>query len=176
MASIASRDLLRPLRVPAYSFLAVTIVLQVADFVLGVMPIRPLAVIWRFGAIGSASNIVGNVLLLLLLTYGLALALGDRRVVVVVGAFTALVAIMLFLSAGSFALDALQLRAKIEANAVRQFDLASGEALSKFIIEGIISTLFAVSAFQSWRAADRADQRGDRTDDEMLVIRGPGSR
>ena len=86
MASIASRDLLRPLRVPAYSFLAVTIVLQVADFVLGVMPIRPLAVIWRFGAIGSASNIVGNVLLLLLLTYGLALALGDRRVVVLVGA------------------------------------------------------------------------------------------
>jgi hypothetical protein len=176
MVSTAIRDLLRPLRVPAYTFLVITVMLQVADFMLSSMPIRPLAVIWRFGALGSASNIVGNILLLTLLFYGLALALGDRRVVVGVAIFSALVAIVLFLSAGSFTLDALQLRAKIEAKATRQFDLASGEALFKFIIEGIVATLFAVSAFQAWRAANRELQRGDRTNDEMLVIRGPGSR
>jgi hypothetical protein len=176
MASTLSRDILRPIRAPAYTFLIVTVTLQITDFLLNIMPMRPLAVIWRFGMLGSGANIIGNVLLLLMLFYALALALGDRRVVVGVGVFAALIAVILFLAAGSFTLDAVQLRSKIEAKAVGQFDLASGEALAKFIIEGIIAVMFAVSAFKSWRAANRDVQRGDRTNDEMLVIRGPATR
>jgi hypothetical protein len=176
MAPSLNRDIGRRLRIPAYAFLAVTLLLQSADYFLGLLPLQVGSIVWRFAAIGSGANIVGNVLLLILLLYVASLAAGDRPMLIVVGILSVLVALCLFGGAGVFTLDALQLRARVEARAVAKFDLASGQALFKMGVEGLVGVLFAVSAFRSANALRRETLREDRPSETLLVSRAASMR
>jgi hypothetical protein len=171
MAPSAPRDVLRPLRLPGYSFLAMTILLQTADFFIAIAPYRPEAVMWRFSALGQASGSIGNILLLVLLLYVFALLLQDTPALATVSAVTGLLALILFLAAAAFALDALQLRSRVESQIVRRFDIAAAEAMFKFVVQGVISGLMSLSALRSWRISKRTALRTERTSEEMLVMR-----
>lgn len=175
MASTTPRDVLRPLRLPGYAFLGLTILLQTADFFINVAPFRPTAVMWRFSALGQASGSIGNALLLILLMYVFALLLQDSPALATVTALTALLALILFLSGAAFALDALQLRSRVDSQVVRRFDIASAEAIIKFVAQGVIATLMSISALRSWRLSKRQTFRPDRSSEEMMVVRSTPS-
>ena len=149
MTPVPSRVGLRRLRVPAYAFLLVTGVFQVADFVINASPAHLSQVTWRFGLLGIAANSVGNLLLLILLAYAVALIDGDRVVLRVVGAASALLAVLLLAGAASFALDAIQVRPRTDPQAADRFAIVAGQAMIKLVAEAILSIVFAVAALRT---------------------------
>ena len=161
MAPTASKDVVRRLRYPAYSFLTVTLLFQIFDYVGGQLSPQPSSVVWRFAAIGTLSNNAGNVLLIILLIYALALFAADRAALLFVGVTSALIAVVLLSGTVIFGLDMLELRGKVAADALEKFDLASGQALVKLSVEGCIAALFAASAFRANAAARHDTARAD---------------
>ena len=149
MASPVNRDLARRLRGPAYTFLVATLFFQCFDYAASQRPLQLGSAVWRFAAVGTAANIVGNVLLLLLLVLALALCFSDRPALILVGSLSTLLAIALLSGTVFFALDMLQLRGQVTANAIGNFDIASGQALVRLFIEGLIAGLFAGTAFRA---------------------------
>jgi hypothetical protein len=176
MTTTVDRDLARRLRAPAYAFLAVTLLFQISDYASGQLPLRPGAAVWRFAAIGSASNIVGNVLLLLLLVYAVSLFAGDRPIMLFVGTAAILLAGFLLGGAALFALDGLQVRSTVPAASLAKFDLATAQALIKLFVEGIVASLFAVSAFRARAAAKRSAERHAHAADTPPLLRPPPLR
>jgi hypothetical protein len=89
---------------------------------------------------------------------------------------TSVLAIVLFLAGAAFALDALQLRSRVDSQVVQRFDIAAAEAILKFIAQGVVSILMAVSALRSWRLAKRQTMyRGERTSEELVMLRNTPS-
>lgn len=171
MPPTANRDFLRRIRTPAYVFLLLTLLFQLVDFVSASTPLRIDSVVWRFATAGGVSNSAGNFLLLTLLIYTVALLYVDRRMLTFVGAVSAFLALMLLIGTGSFALDALQLRSRVDPSAIRHFDLASMQAFVKLAIESVVSAFFAISAFRAVSAADKEIQREERNFDSPIVSR-----
>lgn len=176
MTTTIDRELVRRLRTPAYSFLAVTLLFQIFDYVSGQLPLQFGAVVWRFAALGSASNTIGNVLLLLLLVFALSLMVNDRPIMLLVGILSLLIAVFLLGGAAVFTLDGLQVRSSVEPASLAKFDLATGQALVKLCVEGIVALIFAVSAFRARVAAKRNAARGARPADTPLIVRPPATR
>lgn len=145
---------------------------QLEDFIQNILPMRPSVIVWRFATLGSVTNNVGNFLLLILLLYAISLVFADWRPLVFIGSITALGAVILLLSAGAFALDAVQLRSRVDPAAVSKFDMASAMALVKFVTDSILCGLIATSAFRSWGVGKREAMR-ERGNEDMLVVR-PG--
>jgi hypothetical protein len=173
MTTAIDRDLVRRLRAPAYSLLAVTLLFQLFDYASALLPLRPTAAAWRFVAFGSASNIVGNALLLLLLIYALSLFAADGHVMQFVAILALFLALFLLGGAPLLVLDGLRLRSKMQATSLSKFDLATAQTLIKLIVEGIISALLAVSAFRARAAANRSAARHVRQSDAPLIARLP---
>src|SRR5260221_492432 len=136
----------------------------------------PLAPMWPFATLGSASGNVGNILLLILLLYVFALLLQDRPALLIVSISTAILSLSLILAGAAFSLDAMQLRSRIDAQVVQRFDIASAEAIVKFIAQGIVSALLSLSALRSWRLLTREFHRDERPSQEMVVVPGSPSR
>jgi len=111
-------DLIRRLRAPGYLIMAVTSILPLIDLLMAISPMHLGTVMWRFGAVGLVSSAVGAPLLVLTLVYALALLCGDRKVVITVGVIAALVALLMLLGAGSFTLDALQMKGRVNPAAL----------------------------------------------------------
>ena len=153
-----------------------TLAFQLVDYLFQVAPFRFESVVWRFSTLGGLGNSVGNFLLLILLIYWVALTFADKRALWSVGAVAALIAVVLFFGTGSFTLDALQIRARVDASAVRKFDVATAQALIKLLVEAGVATLFAVSAFRAAIAAVKESQRDDRNFDTPILSRSAPMR
>jgi hypothetical protein len=125
----------------------------------------------------AAPSNVGNVLLLLLLLYVFALLMQDGPGLAAVVGLTSVLAIVLFVAGAAFALDALQLRSRVDTQVVQRFDVTAAEAIVKFIAQGIVSVLIAVSALRSWRLAKRHQVRlrGERVPEELVMMRNAPS-
>lgn len=169
-----TRDFLRPIRTPAYAFLGVTLCFQISDFLLGAMPFSPGSAMWRFAAASGFANNVGNILLLLTLLYAVSLKFGDRAAMTIVGVFAAIGTLILFGAAASFALDAVQLRGRVAPQNVRKFDVGSAQTLLKFVVQGFVSMILAVSAYRAHYAATRDLQRNNSN--EVVFVARPESR
>src|SRR2546430_12297326 len=109
VATMVNRDLLRRLRTPAYAFLAVTLVFQVFDYVAGLLPFQFDSFIWRFASLGAATNMMGNILLLVLLVYALYLMAGAVPAILFFGVYSVLIAVVLIGRPSVFLLDDLNL-------------------------------------------------------------------
>jgi hypothetical protein len=173
MSNVVAKEILRPLRLPGYAFLSLTILLQAADFIIAVAPFRLSAIMWRFSALAGASANIGNVLLLLLLLYVFALLLQDSAGLATVVGLASILAIVLVGCGFAFTLDAIQLRTRVDPSVVHRFDLAAVEAILKFLTQGIVSSLMAFSALRSWRLSKRQYMlRGERPlEDAGVLIR-----
>jgi hypothetical protein len=175
MPTSVSRDFLRRLRVPAYTFLGFTLIFQVADYALGLVPYQFDMITWRFAALGTCANIIGNVLLLILLIYVVTMVNGDRIGMLIVGVISLLSAVILAGGAGIFVLDAVQLRSKVEPTGLQSFDVLSAQAMVKLFIEALVAALFALSALRSFVIFKRDTIRDERSSD-MLVGSRPAFR
>ena len=163
-----SGDLGGYLRRPALVFLVVTLILQFADLIVTISPILPTRIMWRYNALGSASSMMGNVLLLILLLFAVSLLFRMNAGLALVALVAGIVALICFLGAGVFILDTLQLRGKVEPQVAKGFVLASAQALWRFVINGVIAGLFATSSLRAWRAGAREVQRDTPGDDRLV--------
>ena len=162
-------DLIRRLRAPGYLIMAVTSILPLIDLLMAISPMHLGTVMWRFGAVGLVSSAVGAPLLVLTLVFALALLCGDRKVVITVGVIAALVALLMLLGAGSFTLDALQMKGRVNPAALDKFKGASALALVKLVVMGIASIVLAVSAFRSTKLMKRDTVRATRPGATLIV-------
>lgn len=152
MLTSAPNSLARRLRVPGYLFLGIAMILPVIDLFVGIYPFRLGQVVWRFGAVGLLSSAVGAPLLVLFFVFALALFAGDRKVVIGVGIVAALIALILIGGAGSFSLDALQMKRRVQAAAQLKYMMASGQALFKLLLEALSAIVLSISAFRAANA------------------------
>ncbi|MEO8338002.1 MAG: hypothetical protein ABI664_23715 [bacterium] len=141
-------SLARHLRVPGYLFFGIAMILPILDLLISVYPLRLGTVVWRFGAVGLLSNAIGAPLLVLFFIFALAVFSGDKRVIATVGVIAALIALLLVAGAGSFALDALQMKRRVQAAAQQRFMMASAQAMVKLVAEGVSAIVLAYSAFR----------------------------
>ena len=155
MTNLPQRDSLRRLRGPAYLFLAVTFLFQLADFLVSLLPPQLGSAAWRFASIGLGANMVGNLLLVLLLAYALALWSNDRGVLATVSIIAGLATLALLVCLAIFALDAIQLRPAIAARAKQGFDRAAVMTTVKLFVDTIIAAIFAISSLRSTLALRR---------------------
>jgi hypothetical protein len=165
MISSAPNSLARHLRVPGYLFFGIAMLLPVLDLLISIYPFRLGTVVWRFGAVGLLSSAIGAPLLVLFFVFALALFAGDRKVVIAVGVLAALIALLLISGSGSFVLDALQMKRRVQAAAQQRFMMASAQAMLKLVLESITSIVLALSAFRALSkakvvAAQRNEPRG----------------
>jgi hypothetical protein len=171
MTSLAP-DSLRRLRVPAYLIFAVTSIFPLIDLVLTVLPPHPGTVMWRFGSVGLLSSAIGAPLLVLVLVFAVALWAGDRGVVLTVCVLAALASLVLLVGAGSFTLDALQMKGQVNPQALDKFKVASGTALLKLLVMSFSSAVLAVSAWRASQGAKRAVARTGRPNATLVVGQG----
>ena len=162
-------DLIRRLRAPGYLIMAVTSILPLIDLLMAISPMHFGTVMWRFGAVGLVSSAIGAPLLVLVLVYALALLCGDRKVVITVGVIAAIIAVVMLLGAGSFTLDALQMKGRVNPAALDKFKGASALALVKLIVMGISAIVLAVSAFRSAKLAKKDVVRATRPGATLIV-------
>jgi|SRR5690348_1388741 len=162
-------ELVRRLRVPGYLIMAVTSILPLIDLLMAISPMHPGTVMWRFGAVGLISSAIGAPLLVLVLVYALALLCGDRKVVITVGVIAALVAVLMFIGAGSFTLDALQMKGRVNPAALDKFKGASALALVKLVLMGISAVVLALNAFRSAKLMKRETVPATRRGATLVV-------
>ena len=162
-------DLIRRLRAPGYLIMAVTSILPLIDLLMAISPMHPGTVMWRFGAVGLISSAIGAPLLVLTLVYALALLCSDRKVVIAIGVIATVIAVLMLVGAGSFALDALQMKGRVNPAALDKFKGASALALVKLVVMGIASIVLAVSAFRSAKLAKKETVRATRTGATLIV-------
>lgn len=176
MTAIVPVDLLRRVRTPGYVILGVSALLPLLDFAMAVMPVRIDSVAWRFGAFGLIAGAIAAPLLILLFLYVLALLLGDRKVVKTVGIVCAILTVFFIVAAGAFALDTLQMRARVQATAMNRFYLASAQAMLKLAISGFCSGVLAVSAFRRASELTGTTSRAERARSGAMNVRPSGSQ
>jgi len=157
MTPPAPNSLARHLRLPGYLFFGIAMILPMLDLLVSVYPIRLGTVVW--------SSAIGAPLLVLFFIFALSVFLGDRKVIITVGVIASLVALLLIAGTGSFALDALQMKRRVQAAAQQRFMLASMQAMLKLILESISAIVLAISAFRALSkakavSATRSEARG----------------
>ena len=164
LTAVAPNALVRRLRAPGYLIFGIAMVFPILDLVVSVWPVRPETVVWRFGFVGLFSSAIGAPLLILFLIYALAFYSGDRKVVVLCAVLAALMAFVMIAFTGTFVLDALQMKRRVQGAAQPKFLIVSAQALIKLGLQGVAALVLAVSAFRSLKAvksvpAARADAR-----------------
>jgi hypothetical protein len=165
MTPPAPNSLARHLRVPGYLFFGIAMILPLLDLLVSVYPIRLGTVVWRFGAVGFLSGAIGAPLLILFFIFALALFAGDRKVIMTVGVVAALIALLLVAGTGSFALDALQMKRRIQAAAQQRFVMVAMQAMLKIILQAISAIVLSITAFRTlknWKRVTntRTESRG----------------
>jgi len=175
MTPTAPNSLARRLRVPGYIFFGIAMFLPVLDLLVSVYPIRLGEVVWRFGAVGLLSSAVGAPLLVLFFVFALALFAGDRKVILTVGVVAALVALLLVAGTGSFALDALQMKRRVQAAAQQRFMLASMQAMLKLLVEAVCAIVLSVSAFRAHNKKLHISPKSEPRSSSSLIMGRPSS-
>lgn len=164
---------LRPLTTSRYSglvgpgyFVAATLVLfPVMDLVANAWPLDPGRVNWRYGAYMLLSGFVLTMLLGMAVAVFIGRAAGHRRTVRTLAALGALTGAVLLAAAIAFALDALQLRAGVAAEARTQFGIGAVKAIAKNTTAAVG---FLWIAWAGWRGSGKAQKRRARSADPLM--------
>lgn len=173
ITAAAPNPFIRRLRAPGYLILGIATILPLIDLLVSLSPLRPTTLMWRFGAVGLFASAIGAPLLVLFLIYVLAYFSGDRKVMIACAVIAAVIALLMIAGAGTFALDALQMKRRIQAAAQPRFLTASAQALFKMGVQGIASLVLAVSAFRTLKGAKAlpGPRTESRASSSMLVGR-----
>lgn len=159
VASAVLRDLIavellmnryRFLTWPAYLIASILIVIPMTDTALSVWPPRLGDVGWRFGMAGVYSRTLMTSLLGLLVFLAFAAAFEHRRLIRVLSVLSGIAAATILATMVFFALDAVQMRARVPPEAKTAFDLASVAAFAKYAIATLI---LSVTSVASWRVS-----------------------
>lgn len=175
MIPAATAPLASRLRVPGYLILGIATILPLIDLLIQVWPLRVGTLAWRFGFVGLFSDRVSAPILLLFLMYALALASGDRKVMIFIAAVSALLALFLLSGMGSFALDTLQMKRRVPPAQVAKFNVTAVQAMAKLGLQALSALVLSVSIFNTIRKAPKVvPARGEgRGQSSLIVGRSP---
>ena len=159
------------LRTPGYLILSVVAIMPLLDFVAGLWPMHLADSSWRFGAIGLFSSYAVGILAELFLMFALAVAANDRKVLVAIGTVAALLALALVASSASYALDALQTRARVTPDSFKRFDFVAVEGFVKLMLVLVSSVVLSRSAFKGSRRDGATAGRVNGTATPLVAAR-----
>jgi hypothetical protein len=143
----------------AYCIAAMMVIMPLSELALRVWPLRIGETSWRFGAAGLFSSALLLPLLGLMVAGAVAFLSGNRTLVRALAGFTAAAGALLVLSSGLFALDAVQMRSNVVPEAKTAFDVASAQALLKFLLFGGVGLLLAIGSWISTAYPPGAEPR-----------------
>jgi hypothetical protein len=171
----APSALVRRLRAPGYLILGLAMFFPFLDLAVSVSPFRPSTVAWRWGTVGMLSSAIGASLLLLFLIYVLAHFAGDRRIMVVCAVLAALIALLMVGMLGTFALDSLQMKRRVQEAAQAKFLIACAQALMKLVLEGLGATVLAVNIFNTLKTVKPSSSARSESRASASLIMGRAS-
>jgi hypothetical protein len=116
---------------PLYLIALLLIGTPLMDFVSSVLPLRPGELQWRFASVGLLSGFLLTPLLGIVLALGVAIYADHARFIRLLSAFNVGVAVLFVIVLGAFALDILQLRSVVQAEAKAAFEAAAVKAVVK---------------------------------------------
>ena len=143
------------IRTAGYAILTLAAVFPLLDIMSGLIPLQLGNATWRFGAVGLLSNYAMGLSLELLLLAVLAALSSHRRVLLVLGVISILLAVTLLGSTALFLLDALQTRARVNPTVLNRFDVASAGAVAKLVLYAIANLILARGEFLAARRLTR---------------------
>ena len=144
----ASGDSIHSFAPAVYFTLILLILVPAVDFLLNVWPASVREIGWRYGAVGLFAQYLHTPLLGFLLLSLYAAWRGDLRTLRTAGLVCVLCASLLLIANVGFALDALQLRAGVSADALRIFHIAVIRAFAKLTTAAMAFALIGVTSLR----------------------------
>jgi hypothetical protein len=163
-------------RTAGYLVLALAALFPFLDLISGLMPPNFGNATWRFGAVGLFSNFAMGLSLELFLMAVIALLANQRRVLLVLGVLSVLLAVVLLGSSVLFVLDALQTRARVTPAVLRRFDFAAGGAVAKLLLYAVANLMLARGEFLAARRRNRPTSRTRGMVTPVVARAGDGER
>jgi hypothetical protein len=151
----ASDWLGKHIRTSAYIILVLAAIFPFLDVLSGLIPLNLGNATWRFGAVGVFSTYVMGLSLELVLLAVLAALSNHRRVLLVLGVISLLLALALLGGTVLFLLDALQTRARVNPAMLKRFDFATAGATGKLVFYAIANLILARGEFLAARRLSR---------------------
>ena len=167
-----SSDEFRYLRASGYFVAFATILAQIIEMVLRSLPTQIHSAPWRLSFIGNSSGIVLNLLVMVFLILTIASLARDRSLALIICGVSMSVALLYLVSAGVFALDALQMRNQVQMTVARQFDVTSGWTIVRQLVGVAGFSLLAIGGWRVYRTSHVHNTRPVRRGDDLLVGAG----
>lgn len=155
-----------------YLIAAGLVLAPLAETLVSIWPLQLATVSWRFGATGLISRGLLTSLLGLLLTGGIALAVGHRRLLIFLSALCATAAVFLFAGTILMVLDTVQFRASVNPEAKTGFDMAAVGAVIR-ILHAFVATILL--AWGSWAAGKKGKESRPKEARENKIAFNPPS-
>jgi len=149
---------LRRVAAPAYLLAAILVMFTALDLVQSVWPFRAGDVQWRVLSVGLTSRMLIPPLLALVVAYAAALLAEHRKVLRTLAVLDGLLAVALLAGLAFYALDALELRARLtEAN--QNYDIGIAFSFVKYFLSFVVLAWLTLG---QWRAASSMRRGGRR--------------
>ena len=166
----AGRVALRTFAPAIYFLAALLVVVPLSDLLLNVWPARFSDPGWRYGTVGLAGQFLHTPLLGLLLAALCARFLEQRWPLRLVGTLCVLAALLGLGAIGSFTLDAVQIRASVEAAALAPYDAGVVRALAKHVTGAIAFVLIGTASFRAARQLRAPAPAGRKAGEERVLV------
>jgi hypothetical protein len=145
----------RRLRLAGYLLALFVAVSSIADIIATTWPVSVHDARWRIGATTLITSAAPINLLALFLCIAIAFVAANRRMLSVIGALCALASLAYVGLGGELALDLLQLRQKVRADLVRNYDVTMVLGELRLLFAAGVSLAFSLAAFRVRRHAGR---------------------
>lgn len=130
---------------------------------------------WRYGAVGIFLSYVASIPLGLLIATVVARIMGHRVALRIIGAISILLAVLILVVVGAFALDVVQVRTIVRENVKGGFDLASAKAALMGLLVMVASILLAISSFRGAAKPSNTRRQSRNARTTGLVVGEPSS-
>lgn len=170
-------DINKPMARGAYLLSALLVISPLVDGTMQLLPLRPGDERWRFGAVGSLSNLLLVPLLGLLIAIAAATLTDARRTKRVLGTICAILGVGLAVISALFILDYFQVRTGVTPKFQHTVSVATSSALTKNVISIIVLFLLSRAGFAGPRVvASRKVAPVIETSSTPLIPLGGASR
>lgn len=144
------------MRIPAYIVFGIATPLPVLESLANLWPYHFGLAQWRFGALGTLSNMLAPSMIGLFLLAIVAGLASDRIVLWFLAAVGVTAGVVASCSSIMFVLDAIQTRANINPKALNRFDFATALALTRLLFVAAAGIIISVQVFRHLRAVAKS--------------------
>lgn len=159
----------RRTRAPAYVIAMLMLVFPLMELCASAWPYRINNPEWRLSVVTAAAGAATAILLALLMIYVIGALFQDRPASWFVASVSAVMTTLCVIAAGSFSLDALQMRGSVTPGLEGRFNVTTGLVLAKICLAGFGALLLAMSAFRFSRDQNRTSQRVAKKPSAVIV-------